>query len=432
MNLHYVEGSLPGEVWAHFQSGVVVRAVRDRSCHFPGLKGSAPATLGLYRRFDELDIPANHVFDAGCGTGEGLRHLSAVYRRVTGIDRNVAVLNCAKQLAPHARLIHSDIATCNLRRDAAQLAYVIDVLGHIESPTPALLNISRNLEGARGLCVAEPRASIGQQLEPPQCRAFTGRTLYSVLIKGGFRIEEWLNVHHDFVAGYAVSSNGEAASMLYSAESELERGRLHVAETLARRACSVDSAALRLEALLTLARVQVQRSRRDAATATLLEAQRIDPSDARPQAGLALLARASGADSQAYALAREALALDPADLAAITSLATLLHETEPKQALQHWIAAHALAPEHEGIVARLCDAAVRVGELEVAIAALNQSRRFGSVAGGVHGSLSLAWLLLQVGRPEQAATIARQTARSYPDAEGLSELVDYLKGCRVT
>lgn len=425
--IHYVDGSLPGEVWAHFGSGVVVRATRDRSCHFPRLKGTAPETLGLYRRFDELSVPANHVLDAGCGSGEGLRHLCAVYRRVTGVDRSTAALSCAGEVAPHAQLVHGDIATFDLSPNGVQVAYIVDVLGHIAATTSVLLNIGRQLKGVRRLCVAEPRSSLDQRLDPPQRRAFTERALHSVLIKGGFRIEELLNVEPGFVAGYAVCSHGDAASTLHTAESQLDLGRSHVAETLARRACVVDSAALRVEALLTLARIQVLTARKDAATATLLEAQAIDPSDARPRAGLALLARASGADSQAYTLAREAVLLDPWNVAAMTVLATLLHDADPKQALQHWTAAHALAPAHEGIVARLCDAAIRVGELEIAITALGQSRRFGSLADGIQGSLSLAWLLLQVGRTDQAAAIARQTARRYPDAEGVTELVDYLR-----
>lgn len=422
----YVQGGLPGEVWAHFRSGVVVRAGRDRTRHYPGLESVAPVTLGFYLHFDQLGIPANHVIDAGCGAGAGLRHLAATYHRATGIDADASVLRFARELAPGSRFIAADLSTLQ-DKTTAQAAYLVDVLGQVTEPVRALLRIASHLDGSRSLCIAEPLVATNQCLAPPARRAFSTRTMHSLLTRAGFSLEQWLECSRDFLICYAVDRRDRTVDTLQAAEEHLGQGQLHVAELLARRVCQANAATLKYEALLTLARVQYQQALRDAATATLVEARQLEPTDPRAVAGLSLLAYAAGSDSQAFSLAREAVALDPTDLASVMALATLLHDAEPKQALAHWTVAHALAPDHPGIVARLCDAAVRLGDFPAAVAALEQSRRYDSAAHGVSGTLSLAWLLTRVGRYQQATTIVRRMALTTPNAPELKELCEFLE-----
>lgn len=425
-NPRYIQGSLPGEVWAHFRSGTVVRAGRSRARHYPGLEGLAPPTLGLYLQFDQLGIPANHVVDAGCGAGAGVRHLAATYHRVTGVDVDAAALRFAKELAPEARLTAADLNTFQAE-SASQAVYFVDVLGHVMEPVRAILRVAQGLDGCRVLCIAEPMIKLDQCLAPPARRAFSARTMHSLLARAGFCAEQWLECSREYLLCYAVARRDRTVDTLQAAEEHLNQSQLHVAELLARRACQSDVAILRYEALLTLARVQYQQSQRDAVVATLVEARQLAPTDPRAIASLALLAYAAGSDSEAFALAREAFALDPTDLTSVTTLATLLHDADPRSALEHWQAAHALAPDHTGVVAQLCDAAVRVGDFAAAVAALEQSRRYDTAAHGISGTLSLAWLLARVGRSQQAATIVRRTALANPNAPGFKELCEFLE-----
>jgi tetratricopeptide (TPR) repeat protein len=423
----YVQGSRPDEIWAHFRSGAVVQTSRDRSRHYPGLAGAAPATLGLYLRADELRLSATHVLDAGCGAGEGLRHLGAAYRRTTGVDRDARALAFARQLAPEAHLVHSDLGSGSTRTEPAQLAYVVDVLGHVERPERFLYALGRRMESARGLLVAEPAATADQCLVPPARRAFSMRGLHSILVRGGFSIEGRLGSQAPFLMIYAVAHQDPAATMLLDAEAQFERGSLQVAEELAKRACQTVLPALRLESLLALARIQVELSRRDAATAALLEARRLDPADARPPAALSRLAQLAGSESQAFALAREATRLDLTEVAAVAALGLLSHKSDPKGALDSWLVAHALAPDHSGIAAHLCDAALRVGDCAVAITVLERLRRYLPQQDSAPNSIVMAWLLAREGRPLQAELEARLAEALEPNSPEIKELRGFLK-----
>jgi SAM-dependent methyltransferase len=167
----YVQGGRPTEIWAHFRSGIVLEASCDRVRHYPGLSGVAPATLSLYLRGDEFKTAASHVLDAGCGAGEGLRHLAARYRRVTGVDKDGKAVAFARQIASDAHAIQADLQAPNLRCDPVQLAYVVDVLAHLEQPERTLWNLAQRMDGARALLVAEAKASAEQCLAPPARRA---------------------------------------------------------------------------------------------------------------------------------------------------------------------------------------------------------------------------------------------------------------------
>jgi tetratricopeptide (TPR) repeat protein len=423
----YVQGSRPDEVWAHFRTGAVVQANRGRLRHYPGLPGVAPMTLGLYLRGDELHIAANHVLDAGCGAGEGLRHLGVVYRCTTGIDSDTRALAFARQLAPHARLTHADLAFGAMRTVPAQLAYVVDVLGHVKCPERTLFNLGQRLDSARGLFVAEPAATADQCLIAPARRAFSKRNLHSLLVRGGFCIERWLNSGPPFLIVYAVAHRDTAAAMLLDAEAQFDRGSLQAAEALARRAAQTSILALRLEAQLVLARIQIELSRRDAATATLLEARTLDPEDARPPAALSRLAQLAGSESRAFALAKEATRLDLTEVAAVAASGLLSHESNPRGALDSWLVAHALAPDHPGIATRLCEAALRVGDYAVAITVLERLRRYAPKEDSAPSSIAMAWLLAHEGHALQAELEVRLAEALDPNSHEIKELREFLR-----
>jgi SAM-dependent methyltransferase len=425
----YVQGGRPSEVWAHFRSGTVLEVSRERVRHYPGLSGAAPATLGLYLRGDGLGLSASHVIDAGCGAGEGLRHLSLSYRRATGIDRDSKALAFARQLSPGNRTVQADLSSEALPPvDSAQLAYVVDVLGQLEQPERALWNLGQRLDGARGLLVAEAAATADQCLMPPVRRAFSMRSLHSVLVRGGFVVERWLENGAPFLICHAVAHRDAAACMLLEAEAEFARGSIRSAEELARHASQSGLPALRLEALLALARIQIELSRRDIATAVLLEARMIDPTDARPPAALSRLAELAGSETEAHALAKEAVRLDLTEIAAVTAMAQLSHDGEPQRAMDSWLVAHALAPDHCGIAARLCEAALRAGECGVAITVLERLRHYDtSKHDSARSSLAMAWLLARDGRKVQAEVEARVSESLAPGSPEIKSLREFLK-----
>lgn len=427
----YVQGGRADELWAHFRSGAVVQASRCRTRHYPGLCGAAPATLGLYVRADELRLVANHVIDAGCGSGEGLRHLRMAYRRATGIDREARALAFARQFSNDCRFVQSDLELGAAPCEPAQVAYCVDVLGHLAHPERALHYLTQRLDAARGLVVAEPVATADQCLTAPARRAFSLRGLHSTLVRGGFALESWLSDEPPFLLAHAVAHRDKASTLLLEAEALFEKSDITRAEQLAVQATRTSLPALKLEALLALARIQIEQSRRDAATASLLEARTLDPGDARTAATLSRLAMLAGSESKAFALAREACRLELTEVAAATALALLTHEADPKSALNSWLVAHALAPDHAGIAGLLCECALRVGDTAVAITVLERVRRYASHKDAAPSAAVLAWLLAGEGRALQAEIHARLAETLDPNSPDIKDLREFLRSVAV-
>ncbi|HEY5959328.1 MAG TPA: methyltransferase domain-containing protein [Polyangiaceae bacterium] len=425
---HYVQGNRSDEFWAHFRSGAVVHASRDRTRHYPGLGGAAPATLGMYLLADDLPISANHVIDAGCGAGEGLRRLTSSHRRVTGVDRDPRALAFARQWAPDARVIQVDLGQGALRVEPAQLALAIDVIGHFEQPERALWALSQKLDTARGLLSAEVLAAADQCLTPPARRAFSPRGMHAMLIRSGFAVEQWLRAPLGFLSCYSVAHRDSAAVALLDAEHHFSRGALPNAETLVLEASKSSIAALRLEALLALARVQVELNRRDAATATLLEARKLDSGDARPLAALSRLAHLAGSASQAVSLARQAVQLDMTEVTAVAALGLAIYDDDPRAALDAWLVAHALAPDHSGIAAKVCEAAVQLEDYSLAITVLERLKRYVPLKDAARSSKVMAWLLAHEGKSLQAELQTRLAETLEPDSADIRELREFLKG----
>jgi SAM-dependent methyltransferase len=390
------------------------------------LLGSAPSTVGYYVRADELALKVNHVLDAGCGSGEGLRLLSRRFRKTTGVDKDARALAFSRQLASEARIIQADLQTLTARTESPQVVYVVDVLGHLDRPERALRGLASRLSPPFGLFAAEPLARADQCLAFPVRRAFSMRGLHSLLMRSGFVVERWLDSDGTFLQAYAVSHRDPCVIALADAESHFERGALEAALELATRASRSTLMGLRLEAQLTRAHLLLELGRRDAATAVLLESRDLDSGDPRPLAALSRLAMLAGSDPQALELAKEAVRLDVLDVSGVCALGTVRRELEPRESLDAWLVAHALAPDHSGIALHLCEAALALDDCALAITVLERLRRYSPNPSSQH-SIVLAWLLAYVGRPLQAELEARLAASLDPDAPELKDLHDFIR-----
>lgn len=423
----YVQGSSADEVWAHFRTGAVVRALRDRTRHYPGLEGTAPSTISCYLRGEELKLPVNQVLDVGCGSGEGLRWLSRHYRNTIGLDVDGRALAFSRQIAHDSRLVQADIQSRVNLGGVTQLAYLIDVLAHLERPERALRILALHVAPPRGIIVAESAASPEQCLVPPARRAYSARSLHALLLRGGFIVEQWLSSKEPFLEVYAVALRDPGVGALADAESHFERGDFKVALELAQRAALTSVSGLRFEALLAQARLLIELGRRDEATALLLETRDLDPKDARPLAALSQLAMLARNDLQALAFAREAVKIDVLEVAGISALGALTREQDPRSSLDAWLVAHALAPDHSGVAFALCDAALALDDCALAITVLERLRRYAPKPSNANNSIALAWLLVRAGRPIQANLEARLAESLDPSSTELIELKRFLQ-----
>ncbi len=394
-----------------------------RSRRYPGLEGLAPQTVPLYRRALELELVGHHALDLGCGAGEGLRLLGKSYRRTTGLDLDQKALAFARQLNQDARLIHAD-ATASYRCDPCQVVFAVDVLGHLVNPEAALRMVLPRLERSGVLVVVEPECNLEQRLVSPARRASSPRMLSRLLVRSGFEPVSWLEPHLGFIGVVARPSLERGAEVLADAESDFARGDL--ARAL-ERVCVVATAeqrGLRLEAQLMSARIHLELDCRDAATAALLEAQRLDRQDPRPLAGLSRLALLSHNPELAEELAREALVLEPTELAAWCALGAAELEMG-RPSLESWQRALALAPDSELVVARLSTAAIALGQPTLAIDALSQLRSYPE-QNTVENRVAMGWLLAQSGETLKAKIEARAAASEAPEDPRLQALLQFL------
>jgi SAM-dependent methyltransferase len=390
------------------------------------LLGAAPLTVGYYARADELSLKVTHVVDAGCGSGEGLRFLSRRYRKTTGIDKDGRALAFARQLATDSRLVQGDLQLLTARTESPQVAFAVDVLGHLERPEKGLRALASRLSPPFGLFIAEPAARADQCLAYPVRRAFSARGLHALLMRCGFVVERWLESDGVFLLAYAVLHRDAGFAALADAEAHFDRGAFETALELATRASRSTLLGLRHEALLIRAHLLLGLGRRDAATAVLLESRALDPGDPRPLAALSRLATLAGSDPQALELAKEAVRLDVLDVSGVCALGAVRRELQARESLDAWLVAHALAPDHAGIALHLCEAAVALDDRALAITVLERLRRYSSSPSSQQ-SIMLAWLLAYAGRPLEAEIEAKLAASLDPTAPELKDLHDFIR-----
>ena len=421
----YVPARGQNRWWAHFEKGLVVEVSRDRRRRYPGLESSAPSTQRLYLNSEELGASASHVVDAGCGAGIGTCRLLGSFPKVTAIDLDPKALAFARQLAPRAAYRQANLET-SLPANGAQIAYFLDVIGQLSHPDRALWLTSAQLRAPGLVVVAEPRASAQQRLEAPVLRSYSARSLHALLARCGYRVGRWVSDRGDWIFVVAEPTADEDPKQLRRAEQLLQNRELDRACELIRTLRTASYQPLRLEALLLEAEIEYERGNRGASAAALAEARELDEGDARPLAGLSRVALASGRPSRAVALGQQAATLDEGEVRAHLALALALESVGPETALGAWESAHSLVPSDPAIARGLCAAAVRSGNLELAIRTIRSLMVYPSQSEVGEHHLALGWLLAAHGETLAAAREVRVAERASVNVQSLVRLREAL------
>jgi SAM-dependent methyltransferase len=146
----------------------------------PGLLGDTAARdyarkLHLFSAFAEpelrqavsaLDIePGSRVLDAGCGTGETLRWLTAAagaHGQVVGLDLASAHLAAARAtLGPAAQIVQADLLKPPLVPGSFDLIWTVNTINHVRDPDAGLARL-------RALLAPAGRLALGQSSLLPE------------------------------------------------------------------------------------------------------------------------------------------------------------------------------------------------------------------------------------------------------------------------
>ena len=138
---------------AQFPVGVSLRVERSRERYYPGLASESPPTLSLYDQALGSLGNARRVLDAGCGSGAGSQLLCQRFSEVVGVDKSQLAVSFARQMAPDAKLLVSDL-TSPLAIGTVDAAVVIDVLGHVAAPDKMLIALRGALPLGRHIYIA--------------------------------------------------------------------------------------------------------------------------------------------------------------------------------------------------------------------------------------------------------------------------------------
>jgi SAM-dependent methyltransferase len=415
----YVAGSLPGETWAHFPSGAIVKAVRSRARSYPGLVSEAPPTGAFYGAALQLPSEITRVIDAGCGSGSGTRRLTQRFDSVTAIERDGPALAFAREHAPLAHFVQADLCR-RLDVPAAEAAILADVLGHVKDPAAALRNVAARLVADAPVLIAEPCAHAAQHLVAPSRRAFGRRALRSLLLRSGLEVDAWLLETGSFVSCVARCSADPAIQSLVQA------ARAGAADVAACRA-AYDRAAqstrddARLEAALGIAELELARGDGDAAVKALFHARELDLADPRPLVGLSQISLVTGSPHDALKLALDAVRLDPADANATAAVARAAGQLNHPDAFTAWRLAAGLAPDDAAIAIELARSAAERGDYAFGLSVLTRLRQYAdALSPTLH--VTIAWLLIAEGHLADAVIEARTATALDASEPGLAPL----------
>ena len=415
----YTGGGKATEAWAHFESGVAVPVTVGRVRSYPSLSGCAPSTLPFYRAFASTLTAESRVIDAGCGAGTGSSILKASAGQVVGVDSDHRALAFAREYAAGVEFIQSAFDAPPTATKATH-AVVADVLGHLAEPERFLASLRGSLEEGAKVLVAEPVAFVAQRLVVPVRRAFSLRSLEALLTRGGFRASAWVADTGTFIACLAVPSDDAAAAELAVAAGCRESDPDRALEALTRAAKS-GLRDVQREAALLEADLRVALGNGDAAVAAFIRAAELDATDARPVAGLALLALGSGALEDAMQLASRAAELDPTDPAASRAIAQAMDQLSTRDAFHAYRIAERLAPTELGVVSRLAALAADRGDYAFGISVFERLRSYGDTL-PLDFYVTLALLYLAEGRRADAILELRVARAIDPTHTAVSEL----------
>jgi SAM-dependent methyltransferase len=398
---------------------VTVPVEQGRVRAYPGLSSSAPSTLPFYRAFAGAFAKPACILDAGCGAGTGSAILATFGERVIGVDRDPKALSFAREYATDVDYVLSsfDEPIDGVRADAAVVA---DVLGHTDDPARFLASLRGSLESRARVLVAEPQAFVAQRLAPPARRAFSRRSLQSLLVRGGFRATAWVADTGTFLA--CMASAADCASTAYFVEAtRLSKHDVEGACAALRAAGKSGQRDVQREAALAEAELHVQRGNGDEAARTYIRAAEVDGADPRAFAGLALLALAAGSVSDAMELATRAAQIDATEPMAAIAVASTLDRMSAQDAFDAWRIAERLAPSELGIATRVAALAADRGDYAFGIAVFERLRAYGDKL-PMDFHVTLALLLLAEGRRADALLELRLARTIDPHHPAVSEL----------
>lgn len=415
----YVSSGRRGCAWAHFGAGEPVPVYRDRRRSYPGLVGEAPPTGPFYAAGRELFHDGSLVLDVGCGSGAGSRAL-AERHRVIGLDSDPEALAFARRIAPSLEWVVDALAAPPAVPEANG-AVIVDVLGFTRDPGRMLRSVRAVLRQDGRLLVAEPVAHASQWLRHPARRAFTRDELTTLLRGAGFTVDAWARTPGSFLCCVARPTASDSWRWLGEAERHLHAGAPELALAALARAGTEPQPELEI----ARAQASLARGDGDGAFASLVRVREMAPSDARGHALMARLALAAGAREQALELAIEAVRCDPCSVLAQAAAAEVTEQLGG-DSFDGWRTASILAPADPGVATRFAQTAAARQQAGLAITALERVRAYGDDLGTAF-HVTLGWLLVVDGRPEDAKLEARLAlARAPGDADAL-ELLAHLE-----
>jgi tetratricopeptide (TPR) repeat protein len=181
------------------------------------------------------------------------------------------------------------------------------------------------------------------------------------------------------------------------------------------------NSALKAEAMLLEAKLRFDLDQRDRAIALLSDARTLIPADARPIAGLARLALATGNHGQALQLAEQAARADPLEPSVLCSLALVYATEQHCRSLSAWTAASALAPD-DCLIAQMAYAAAFVeGRHSEGLALVERLSRYQGLISRTNEYAGLAGLITAARRQYLTVGALKDSLGAMqPDAERVS------------
>lgn len=397
-----------------------LEVARERARSYPGLFGPAPRTEAIYRAL-EAEARDRHVLDIGCGSGVGLARLETARVRI-GVDVSETAVRFASKLVRGATFSCLDAASCPLPH--ADLVTLIDVLGCVTEPRDFLRAGVRSLSEGGCLYVAEPRASVAQELMTPARRAFSKPGLTALLAEVGLAVGDWLSEGRFWVLS-ARPFKSPWVLGLERARELVRTGRAKDAILLLESLPDLpDPSSGSLEASWHLLCAETYRAlgEGDATLRTLMRGHERSPEDARVLAALAEILAQNGEFEQASRFASAAVERDPAAPEAVRAVARASsHTSGPEQLVVLWQRALRLDPSSMDLSVRLAVAASEMGCYSVGTTALEKVREYGgALPADFH--LTLGWLYLMMGRLDEALIECRFASLNEPTHPGAADL----------
>lgn len=168
--------------------------VADRYAHLEG-DSDWPRLRWLARLLTKL-VPASHVLDLGCGSGEPADVEIAKTHRLTGVDISQAQIKLARKNVPTGTFIHADAASVEFPDGTFNAVVSFYTLEHIpREEHPKLLKRVYNWLTPGGFFLLSTEAGeyngIGEWLGVPMYfSSYDPETLKDYVIQEGFEIIE--------------------------------------------------------------------------------------------------------------------------------------------------------------------------------------------------------------------------------------------------